>query len=412
MNNETINIENIETIENTKTNESKDLLHSDRMVDENGKAIQVSMKTSEGNREFLKTLPGKSHHENISILRAVYEEAERAKITVAFADNMSIINNCLEGIRAQVEAISKGISTEEARIKRDFIYPLSDKITKYENEVEDIEELISQVDRLSKENEKLASDLDKSKNLNESKEKIISENIDTINELTAESRNLMKANKLMSDKIDELNNGIEKELSEQRDEYEKSLKEKDDTISGLNKDIDSLKLERDQLGKTEESLREEIKTLKSDKLEAENEYKKQILDLNVDKNNAEFEVKSLAMEKEKLESENASLNTSIEQFKTRQKELEDKVKELSIDKNTLEVKVEELKGLVSSHNKNIGDKQTEINKLEGDLKKEIKLRQEKEHEIVKLKIMLDELESKLKPEADKKAATDKKTKSK
>lgn len=392
MNNETIN---------TELEESRDLLNDNSMLDENGKPAQIAAKTSVGNRAFFNSLPGASNHEKISLLRKEYEKAVSAKSEVIFADNVSVINNCLESIKSQVDAISKGIRAEESRIRKTFIEPLSDKIAEYENEVEDIAELTTSVERLSKENDKLTKELDKLKDLKEDNEKTIAEQVATINDLTSESRNLMKENKSINEKLESLTNDIEGRLSEQRNSYEEALTSqrnsyeedltsKSKEIDGLNKRIESLNLELDQLSKTEETLRSEIKDLKSDKLDVENNYKKQILDLNVAKNNAEFKAKSLEMEKDKLKSENSNMSIAIANFKTNQTNIENTMKLLNIDKSTLEVKVKELEGLVSLHNENINNKQAQVNNLEEQLQGEAKLRQERELEISKLQITLND----------------------
>lgn len=380
------------------------LMKDDKMLSDENKAYQISTKTSRG-AKILYTLLNGSNHEKIKELLAMKEEAMKSGVAVAFSDNIAVIERSLESIKSQVAAISAGIMSEEARYKAKFLDPMASKINELTTDLVNSEVMQSQCDRLSMENEKLVKDVEKLTLVNEKNEATIVEQKERINELTAESMDIMKANKLMSEKIDDLNKVREKELSDLRDEYEGDLVEKDDTISTLNKRIESLELESSQQLKTEESLREEMKTLKEDKLETENKLKQNILDLSKEKNEAEFKVASVSMEKDKLKNENVSLNSSIDQFKTRQKELEDRVNSLSIDKNSLEVKVQSLEALVSSHNKNIEDKQTSINGLEVDLKKEIQLRQEKEHEIAKLEMIVAELRSKL-SEIDSNKVTD------
>lgn len=380
------------------------LMKDDKMLSDENKAYQISTKTSRG-AKILYTLLNGSNHEKIKELLAMKEEAMKSGVAVAFSDNIAVIERSLESIKSQVAAISAGIMSEEARYKAKFLDPMASKINELTTDLVNSEVMQSQCDRLSMENEKLVKDVEKLTLVNEKNEATIVEQKERINELTAESMDIMKANKLMSEKIDDLNKVREKELSDLRDEYEGDLVEKDNTISTLNKRIESLELESSQQLKTEESLREEMKTLKEDKLETENKLKQNILDLSKEKNEAEFKVASVSMEKDKLKNENVSLNSSIDQFKTRQKELEDRVNSLSIDKNSLEVKVQSLEALVSSHNKNIEDKQTSINGLEVDLKKEIQLRQEKEHEIAKLEMIVAELRSKL-SEIDSNKVTD------
>lgn len=370
------------------------LMNDDKMLSDDNKAYQIASKTSRG-AKILYTLLNGSNHEKIKELLSMKEEALKSGVAVAFSDNITVIENSLESIKSQVVAISKGIMSEEARYKAKFLDPMSCKINELTVDLVNNEIMQTQLDRLSVENEKLVKYVEKLTLANEKSEATVVEQKERINELTGESRDLMKANKLMSEKIDDLNKGIEEELSKQRNDYEEKLKLKDNDITELNKRIESLELEREQLVKTEGILRTDIKTLKDDKLETENKLKQEILDLNVDKNNAEFRVSSITMERDKFKNENASLNSSIEQFKTVQKGLEDTINNLNIDKNALEVKVRSLEDLVSSHNKNIENKQDMINELEGNLNKQIKLRQEREHEIVKLENMLADLKSRL-----------------
>lgn len=370
------------------------LMNDDKMSTDNDRPYQLSAKTSRGAKILYNLLNG-SNHEKIKDLLSMKEEAMKAGVAVAFNDNIIVIENSLESIKSQVAAISKGIMSEEARYKARFLDPMASKIEEITTDLVNNEIMQTQLDRLSLENEKLTKEVEKLTLTNEENTATMAEQKDTINELTKESRDLMKANKLMSEKIDGFNNNIEKELAEQKNSYEKELKTKDDEISGLNKTIESLELERTQLSRTEETLRAEIKELKSDKLETENKHKEEVLNLNIAKNNAEFNVTSITMQKEKLENENTSLNNSLEQYKTRQKELEDNVNELKINNSSLEVKVDELNSLIGSHNKNIEEKQTKINGLEQDLQNEIKLRQERELEITRLQMLLNDLENKL-----------------
>lgn len=370
------------------------LMKDDKMLTDKDKAYQVTSKTSRGAKVLYTLLDG-SNHEKVKDLLSLKEDAMKAGVAVAFNDNIVVIENSLESIKSQVAAISKGIMSEEARYKAKFLDPMTSRIEEITADLINNEIMQSQLDRLSLENEKLTKEVEKLTLTNQENAATMAEQKDTINELTSESRDLMKANKLMSEKIDEFNNNIEKELSEQRDGYEEKLKAKDDEIDGLNKTIESLEFERDQLSKTEEALRLEINGLKSDKLETENRYKKEILDLNIAKNDAEYKVTSITMQKDKLEDENKSLNNSLEQFKLREKELEDNVKELKINNSSLEVRVDELNNLIGSHNKNIEDKQAKINGLEKDLQNEIKLRQERELEITRLQMLLNDLENKL-----------------
>lgn len=370
------------------------LMQDNKMLTDKDKAYQVTSKTSRGAKVLYTLLDG-SNHEKIIDLLSSKEEAMKAGVAVAFNDNITVIENSLDTIKSQVAAISKGIMSEEARYKAKYLDPITSRINELTDELVANEVMQSQLDRLNGENEKLVKDIEKLTVENEKSKATITEQNDTINELTRESRDLMKANKLMSEKIDGFNSNIEKELSEQRAIYEEDLESKDNEISGLNKTIESLVFERDQLSKTEQTLRDEIKNLKADKLETENKFKNDILDLNIEKNDAVHQISSITMQKDKLEAENKSLSSSLEQFKAREKELEDDVKALKINNSSLEVKVDELSGLISSHNKNIEEKQTKINGLEQDLQSEIKLRQEKEHEITKLEMLLGDLRNKL-----------------
>lgn len=360
----------------------------DKMISDSGRPYQVGSKTSRGNKILYNALPG-SNHDKVDDLLDGKEKALQANVSIAFSDNITVIENSLDAIKSQVQAISKGIKAEESRYKAKFIDPLNVKINELTEDMVNGEILQAQVDMLVVENGKLVKEVEKLTAINENSQSIMITQKESINELTAESRDLMKSNKLMSEKIDDLNKVREEELSDLRKEYEGDLATKDATIDGLNKRIESLDLELTQQSKTERSLRDEIKILKDDKLETENNLKREILDLVKAKNEVEFKVSSLTMEKDTLKNENTSLNSSIDDFKSTQKELEDNVNQLSIAKNSLEVRVKSLDDLISSHNKTIETKTNTINTLERQLKEQTSLRQEREHEISKLGITIE-----------------------
>ena len=170
------------------------LMNDDKMLSDDNKAYQIASKTSRG-AKILYTLLNGSNHEKIKELLSMKEEALKSGVAVAFSDNITVIENSLESIKSQVAAISKGIMSEEARYKARFLDPMASKIDEITIELANNEIMESQLDRLTGENEKLVKDVERLNLSNEKNKATIIEQKETINELTAESRELMKANK-------------------------------------------------------------------------------------------------------------------------------------------------------------------------------------------------------------------------
>ena len=323
------------------------------------------------------------------------EEALKSGVAVAFSDNITVIENSLESIKSQVAAISKGIMSEEARYKARFLDPMASKIDEITIELANNEIMESQLDRLTGENEKLVKDVERLNLSNEKNKATIIEQKETINELTAESRELMKANKDFNKTLETAKSEFNKKI----DKYLSSIKE-------LEKEKETLTIKLEQAALTESNLREEMKLARTEHVEevnkinqtslsVERELNGKILDLNVSINTLQSEKSSLESLNKLLSEENRTLKTSVNDSSSEKKNMESQISLLTLEKKALEVEVKGKDELIESHNQNIKNYLKEIKELNNKLDGEIKLRHEKENKIVQLELQLNDLKDKL-----------------
>lgn len=370
------------------------LMNDDKMLSDDNKAYQIASKTSRG-AKILYTLLNGSNHEKIKELLSMKEEALKSGVAVAFSDNITVIENSLESIKSQVAAISKGIMSEEARYKARFLDPMASKIDEITIELANNEIMESQLDRLTGENEKLVKDVERLNLSNEKNKATIIEQKETINELTAESRELMKANKDFNKTLETAKSEFNKKI----DKYLSSIKE-------LEKEKETLTIKLEQAALTESNLREEMKLARTEHVEevnkinqtslsVERELNGKILDLNVSINTLQSEKSSLESLNKLLSEENRTLKTSVNDSSSEKKNMESQISLLTLEKKALEVEVKGKDELIESHNQNIKNYLKEIKELNNKLDGEIKLRHEKENKIVQLELQLNDLKDKL-----------------
>lgn len=370
------------------------LMNDDKMLSDDNKAYQIASKTSRG-AKILYTLLNGSNHEKIKELLSMKEEALKSGVAVAFSDNITVIENSLESIKSQVAAISKGIMSEEARYKARFLDPMASKIDEITIELANNEIMESQLDRLTGENEKLVKDVERLNLSNEKNKATIIEQKETINELTAESRELMKANKDFNKTLETAKSEFNKKI----DKYLSSIKE-------LEKEKETLTIKLEQAALTESNLREEMKLARTEHVEevnkinqtslsVERELNGKILDLNVSINTLQSEKSSLESLNKLLSEENRTLKTSVNDSSSEKKNMESQISLLTLEKKALEVEVKGKDELIESHNQNIKNYLKDIKELNNKLDGEIKLRHEKENKIVQLELQLNDLKDKL-----------------
>ena len=370
------------------------LMNDDKMLSDDNKAYQIASKTSRG-AKILYTLLNGSNHEKIKELLSMKEEALKSGVAVAFSDNITVIENSLEYIKSQVAAISKGIMSEEARYKARFLDPMASKIDEITIELANNEIMESQLDRLTGENEKLVKDVERLNLSNEKNKATIIEQKETINELTAESRELMKANKDFNKTLETAKSEFNKKI----DKYLSSIKE-------LEKEKETLTIKLEQAALTESNLREEMKLARTEHVEevnkinqtslsVERELNGKILDLNVSINTLQSEKSSLESLNKLLSEENRTLKTSVNDSSSEKKNMESQISLLTLEKKALEVEVKGKDELIESHNQNIKNYLKDIKELNNKLDGEIKLRHEKENKIVQLELQLNDLKDKL-----------------
>lgn len=384
------------------------LLNDDKMYDENGKAYQVSFKTSEGLKMILSLISGSSNHEKLKKAIKHLVEAEAASVTSAFADNIDVVEKCLDSIKSQIDAISKGLMSEEARFKAKYLDPMKAEIIGYAESACDMEEMKTQLDRLTNENEKLLNKVSKLEQVEDEYKTVVAEQKETINELTAESRDLMKANK-----------DFNKTLEAAKSELNKKIDEHLNSIKTLEKEKDTLDIKLKQSAETEKGLREEIKTSRAAHIEevnninqtslsVERDLNAKILELNVSINKLQSEKSSLESLNKSLNEKNETLKSSVDTSNSKIENMKSQVSSLTLEKKSLEVEIEGKNELIGSHNKSIENYLKDIKHLNDKLDGEIKLRQEKENKILQLEMKIADLEGKLKSTT--KPAADKKTK--
>ncbi len=368
-----------------------------KMLSDNGKSYQIASKTSRGNKILYNALPG-SNHDKVDDLLDGKEKALQANVSIAFSDNITVIENSLDAIKSQVQAISKGIKAEESRYKAKFIDPLNVKINELSEDVANNEILQVQVDKLEKENEKLSVEVSELRDKRNNNEALIEKQKETINNLTAESRELIKASQEFDDKLKKATKNLETELSQK-------LKD----IENINKTLESTELKLSQSTENEASLKDEIKNLKQQhtaevndinkrSIEVERNLNKAIVDLNVELNTLKSENLNYKTNNEKLYNEAKSLRESAQVDLTTIKELEKQVKSLRVDNEALNVKVDGKDALLESNNtimlndaQTIKDLNSKLSTLKTSLENEIRLRQEKEHEITQLNLVIENL---------------------
>ena len=325
------------------------LINDTKMLTNDGKAYQVGAKTSRGLKIAFSLLDG-SNNDKVKDLMLKKEDALKAGVAVAFNDNISVIDKCLDSIRSQVDAISKGIMSEEARYKAKYLDPMNAKINEISKDLVSNEVMQVQIDSLKKENENLEFEVSTLKDIRNENEVLISQQKEEITALTSENRFLMKESKEFDAKLESAIKDSEKNLKESLEEVDK-----------LTKELESMNLRLEQTTTNENALKEEIKTMKANhtseinnlnksSMDAERKLNKEIVNLNVAKNKLESEKISLETLKDSLSTENTKLKETAAEYEKNIRDLESKVKTLSVDKESLIVKVEGKNDLINQHN--------------------------------------------------------------
>ena len=103
------------------------LLNDNKMITDTGKTYQVTAKTTRGNKIAYTLLNG-SNHDKIDELLSMKENAINSSVAVAFNDNITVIENSLDAIKSQVQAISIGFMGEETRYKTKLRAPVNVKM--------------------------------------------------------------------------------------------------------------------------------------------------------------------------------------------------------------------------------------------------------------------------------------------
>lgn len=373
------------------------LLNDNKMITDTGKTYQVTAKTTRGNKIAYTLLNG-SNHDKIDELLSMKENAINSSVAVAFNDNITVIENSLDAIKSQVQAISKGIMGEETRYKTKFIDPINVKMNELFEDVVNNELLQAQVNKLEVENEKLGAEVSELRDKRDANKVLIENQEKAINELTAESRELIKASKEFDNTLKNATKSLQEDIDS-----------KADTIKTLEKENQTLKLKLDQYEVNENSLKEELKQVKVDcsgeisnlkSLNAESERKlnSQIVQLNISINKLESDNASYKKDNESLSNEVTKLRGNAVEDTKSIKELDKTVKTLTVENESLKVQVagkdaliESNKNIMSNNETTINNLNSKISDLENLLAKEIRLRQEKEHEVDRLNIMVETL---------------------
>lgn len=371
-----------------------------KMISDNGKSYQIASKTSRGNKILYNALPG-SNHDKVDDLFEGKEKALQADVSIAFSDNITVIENSLDAIKSQVQAISKGIKAEESRYKAKFIDPLNVKINELSEDVANNEILQVQVDKLEKENEKLSAEVSELRDKRNNNEALIEKQKETINNLTAESRELIKASQEFDAKLKQATKDLEAELSQKLEDIENTKKTLESTELKLTQAIENEKSLKDDIKNMKALHTTEINKLNSSSMESERNLNSTILNLNIEINTLKSQNTSYETNNQALSNENKDLKENAKQDTARIKGLEKDVESLRVDNEALKVQLRGKDALITSNNnvmsndaQTIKDLNNNIFNLKNSLDEEIRLRQEKEHEITQLKLIIDNLQSK------------------
>ena len=132
-------------------------------------------------------LPGKENHQKLVGLLKRFADNVSKERKLAFESNVILINKSLATVAAQVEAISKGLVSEEARMRSVYIDDIKAEFDEFAKDWDKVVELTEVNQKLNDDNAKLSDKIDSLKSniydlnkeiedLNDSRNELIKDN--------------------------------------------------------------------------------------------------------------------------------------------------------------------------------------------------------------------------------------------
>lgn len=254
-------------------------------------------------KEVFDVLPGEDNHQKLIHLMKAFEEKVSREKKLAFENNVTMINKCLETIESQVDAISKGLATEEARMRETYIDGVKAELDLWADNWDDMVKLTEDNEELSKSNANLLEKIDKLNadivNLNKDIENLEEDK----NKLTSENNELFRV------KVDH-----DATVSSIKDAYEVDIKNHLSSIASLKDKLSAATAKLEQVEEENKKLDTKLVTLSEERVKEIDSYRAKIENVRIESNK-----KDLAIEK---------LNDDLNAEKSKKTTLEQEVNDL------------------------------------------------------------------------------------
>lgn len=315
-------------------------------------------------KEAFDALPGADNHQRLVNLMKRFSEAVSKEQKLTFESNVVLINKSLATVSAQVEAISKGLVSEEARMRSLYIDDIKAEFDEFAKDWDKVVELTEVNQKLNDDNVKLSDKIDSLKsdivNLNNEIEDLN----DSRNELIKDNNTLLKEQKRYDDNVRAL-----KEL------HEKDIKDLNLKLSESNDNLLSTSAQLEQIKSENLKLDSKINQLNKDHHTELEDLRNRLQDERVNSIEKDSKISGLISELDVVSS-------ALKEYREENLRLEDDVKTLKDENGSCENKIEKLE-------KSIED----LELKEVDAKKLIKSKDSEIHYLNKRnKLLADDVE--------------------
>lgn len=346
------------------------------------KNTSLTIRTKESLKDTFKSIEANTDNDKLIKLLELYEKFQATQDKFTIAANLHIIENAMNTIKSQINAISSATNQYERTLEEKYIVNISDEMKLLKEQIQNEEVLTNKITILEATIDKLNNNIVEMDNINNKlldnidtleadNNKYIALNTELVNKENDYVNKLREQDKEINNKQKEINEIIanhkedmeiiktqcDTKISIIEEQYEISIKEYNDKLIEANKDNAILQTKIDGLAANNEEYKTTIDTMKNehkadiDNIKQAHKAAKEVYEtdineykLEIDKLKSKIELN--AEELVKRDNREVKLNSRIETLTDNNNKLSDEIeaikKEHQQEINQLKAKIEDL----------------------------------------------------------------------